>query len=328
MVVATFSEKLAGRPVSLQTKTDEGWQEVGQAELTKQGRAEFHPTSDSGKVPYRAVALDYESEGQQYPAEATPNGSSSAQWKKVFSDGFAGSSLTLPFSVRSANEYWAPRYCAASMASMVSLSDGTLSLGADKVGAARAKPVRARAAQLNGTSVADACPNGVYDNAMVGTQERYLFTYGTVAARVKFPYQRGMHAAVWLQTADGTDVEIDIIESFGHGSKSGIQNMLHPKGPSGERLDIGTLVESVPEVAERAWWDEYHIVSVDWSAEGYVFRIDGVETFRTSKKKGLSAVPHFLVLSLQTSDYETNRLDQSELPATFDVDWIKVWQER
>jgi hypothetical protein len=135
-----------------------------------------------------------------------------------------------------------------------------------------------------------------------------------------------MHSAVWLQTADGKDVEIDTIESFGFGSKGGIQNMLHPKSSTGKRLDVGQYATNVPQVNDESWWDEYHVVSVEWSSTGYVFRIDGVETFRTTKAK--SSRPHFVVLSLQTSDYETNRLDPSKLPASLDVDWVRVWQER
>lgn len=326
VVVATFSKAASGRPVSLQKQTDSGWQEVGRAEQGKRGRAEFHPALE--EATYRAVALDFEKDGKQLSAVATPEGSAADQWKQVFSDDFDGSSLRRPFAVRAANEYWAPRYCAASVPSMVSLDDGVLSLGVDKVGAARTAKVRANAAKQTGTPVSEACPHGVYDNAMIGTQERYLFTYGVVAARVKFPYQRGMHSAVWLQTSDGKDIEIDIMESFGFGSKGGIQNMLHPKGPSGERLDVGEYVTNVPGIKTEDWWDEYHVVSVEWTPTGYVFRTDGVETYRTTKAKALSDRPHFLVLSLQTSDYETDRLDRSQLPASFDVDWMRVWQER
>ncbi|MFT4109641.1 family 16 glycosylhydrolase [Propionicimonas sp.] len=324
VVVATFATAVPGRPVSLQKQTDGGWQEVGQASQDKKGRAEFHPGTE--KATYRAVALDYDSDLTHYAAATTPRGSASGQWKQVFGDEFDGSSLRKPLAVRSEGQYFAPRYCAASMSSMVSVGDGVLGLGVDKVGGTRATRVRANAARANGTSLAKACADGVYDNAMVGTQDRFLFTYGVVAARVKFPVQRGMHSAVWLQTPDGKDIEIDIIESFGFRSSGGIQNMLHPKSSTGERLDVGQYVTNVPEIKTQEWWNEYHVVSIEWSPSGYVFRIDGVETFRTTKAK--SSRPHFLVLSLQTSDYETNRLDRSQLPASFDVDWVRIWQER
>ena len=42
--------------------------------------------------------------------------------------------------------------------------------------------------------------------------------------------------------------------------------------------------------------------SVEWSPGGYVFRIDGRETWRTSA--GVSRRPEYLILSLLSSDYE------------------------
>ena len=322
VVVATFSSAVAGRPVSLQKRSGDGWQEVALSEQDKKGQAEFH--TDTAKASYRAVALEVAKDGKDLNALATPSASAAAQWKQVFSDDFSGSTLGRPFRVRSAGQYYAPRYCAASQPSMVKLDNGILSLGVAEVGAGRAKQVRENVARITGTAASKACPDGVYDNAMIGTQGKYLVTYGTVAARMKFPAQRGMHAAAWMQTSDGTDVEIDFMESFGFGSRQGMQNMLHPKGPNNERLDVGANVKNVPGIATREWWDQYHVVSMEWSPDGYVFRVDGVETYRTSK--ALSKRPHFLVLSLQTSDYETNRLDPSQLPASFDVDWIRVWQ--
>ena len=322
VVVATFSDAVTGRPVSLQSRVGSGWQEVALSAQDKKGQAEFQ--TDTARVTYRAVALEFVDGGKELSALTTGSASAAAQWKQVFSDDFSASTLRRPFSVRSAGGYFAPRYCAASQPSMVKLGNGVLSLGVAMVGKARTNRVKANVARVTSTAASKACPDGVYDNAMIGTQGRYLFTYGTVAARMKFPAQRGMHSAAWLQTSDGTDVEIDFMESFGFGSKIGIQNMLHPKGRNNERLDLGVDVKNVPGVSTREWWDQYHVVSMDWSAKGYVFRIDGVETFRTTK--ALSKRPHFLVLSLQTSDYETNRLTPSELPASFDVDWIKVWQ--
>ena len=68
----------------------------------------------------------------------------------------------------------------------------------------------------------------------------------------------------------------------------------------------------------------YHVFSVEWSPEGYVFRIDGDTTYRTDK--AVSARTQFLILSLLSSDWELPELDRSLLPATMSVDWVRVWQ--
>ncbi len=324
VVVAQFGDVIEGRPVSLQSKTDSGWTEVATGTLDDQGRVEFLPRT--AETSYRAVALDYDADGLALAAAATPAASAKNQWRLVHSDGFDGSSLKAPWAIRFPGLYYASRWCSAVSPGQVRLVDGKLRLGVAKVSAATAAKARANAAKATKVSVAKACPHGVYANGMVSTEGRYAITYGTVAVRMKFPYQRGMHAGAWLQTADGSDIEIDFIESFGYQSKWGIQNMLHPKGSSGNRLDVGHYPDNVPGLKDRDWWDQYHTVSVEWSRTGYVFRIDGVETFRTSK--ALSKKPHFLVLSLLSSDYETDRLKPDQLPAHLDVDWIKVWQPR
>ena len=62
------------------------------------------------------------------------------------------------------------------------------------------------------------------------------------------------------------------------------------------------------------WWSRYHVFSVDWTASGYVFRIDGTITWRSSK--AVSKVPQYLILSLLSSDWELPQLTGRRCPAT------------
>ena len=64
--------------------------------------------------------------------------------------------------------------------------------------------------------------------------------------------------------------------------------------------------------------------SVEWTPESYIFRIDGHETFRTSK--GVSGQPEYLILSLLSSDYELANLDEDKLPQAMSVDWVRYWE--
>jgi hypothetical protein len=73
-----------------------------------------------------------------------------------------------------------------------------------------------------------------------------------------------------------------------------------------------------------SWWSRYHVFSVDWTSSGYVFRIDGQITWRSSK--AVSRRPQFLILSLLSSDWELPQLDRRSLPADMKVDWVRVWQ--
>ena len=74
-----------------------------------------------------------------------------------------------------------------------------------------------------------------------------------------------------------------------------------------------------------AWWVGYHVFSVEWTPEEYVFRVDGRETWRTSA--GVSGVPEYPILSLLSSDYELPNLGgEDRLPQHLYVDWVQFWR--
>ena len=73
-----------------------------------------------------------------------------------------------------------------------------------------------------------------------------------------------------------------------------------------------------------SWYDRYHVFSVEWTPEEYIFRIDGQETFRTSE--GVSQQPEYPILSLLSSDYELRKLKDNPLPQTMYVDWLRFWE--
>jgi beta-glucanase (GH16 family) len=67
------------------------------------------------------------------------------------------------------------------------------------------------------------------------------------------------------------------------------------------------------------------VFSVEWTPTAYIFRVDGVETYRQTKN--ISGAPEYLVLSLLSSDWELPDLDTSKLPVDMKVDWVRVWQQ-
>jgi beta-glucanase (GH16 family) len=178
--------------------------------------------------------------------------------------------------------------------------------------------------------------DGVLQNPMLGTQKKFQATYGIFAARIKFPQQQGQHGSFWMQpagksaTSDDpktTGAEIDIIEWFGKGREDGgtASNIYWP-GASGAKAnhaggtkDFGLLPPG------QTLSDKFHIFSLQWTPEGYVFRMDGKVNYRI--KEGVSGVPQYMILSLLTADWEKSRLDRTKLPNAMQVDWVRVWQK-
>ena len=178
---------------------------------------------------------------------------------------------------------------------------------------------------------------GFYLNGHVSTEATYSFTYGVAAARVKFQKPRGMHGSFWLQSptfgsvpgdAKQSGSEIDTVEYFGStypdGGMASFTYFTDKDGNSSKSGGLQTEISDAIAKKGDAWWKKYHVFSVEWTPEAYVFRVDGVETFRQTEN--ISGVPEVLVLSLLSSDWELPDLDESALPADMKVDWVRVWQ--
>lgn len=314
VAVVTFGDAVVGRPVDLERKTDEGWTVVASGVQNDKGRVELAAPYVKGGT-YRAVAKEFAHDGKALVPTVTRTTSRDQQWRLDFDEGFNGKSLSRPWSPRASGLYQGSRLCSAPYPSESKVGSGSWHGDVSKSSAARTRKVE-RAAP-------DGCPNGVWDAAMISTEGRYTFRYGVIAVRAKFPPQNGVHGSAWLQRTDNRGVEIDFIETFG--PKYGIQHKVHYE-KNGEPARLGGYVKSLPAVKTVEWWKDYHVFSVEWTPREYVFRVDGVETFRTSE--GISTGQQFIILSLLASDWELKRVVPGEMPATMSVDWVRVWQEK
>ncbi len=169
------------------------------------------------------------------------------------------------------------------------------------------------------------------------------FTYGTVAARIKLSPGIGVWPAFWvLGTGRWPDTgEIDILESVGQPDWTNIA--VHGPGYSGN-----TPITAHTHFAAGNGPTEWHVYSVDWTADAMVFKVDDVEFYRVTKaeieKYGPWAYdnPKYLILNLALGGqypHGVNHVDApyQGLPAdTVDlvkankvhmlVDWVRVTQ--
>jgi beta-glucanase (GH16 family) len=176
-------------------------------------------------------------------------------------------------------------------------------------------------------------------NGHIGTAGKQSFSYGYAAARMRFQPLRGQHASLWMQpeapaategSALSTGAEIDIIEWFGEeAADEGLCNFVYDYPDDGKADSVtarrtGGCIDN-PQRYGADWASKYHVFSVEWTPQRYIFRIDGKETFRTSK--GVSGQRQYLILSLLSSDYELARLgDETRLPQHMYVDWVRYWE--
>lgn len=111
----------------------------------------------------------------------------------------------------------------------------------------------------------------------IDTRTKFAFTYGTAAARMKLAPGAGLWPAFWA-LGDGRwpdTGEIDIMEHVGDPAWTSVA--LHGPGYFGDT----PLVKRAP--VRNASIDDWHVYSVDWTADTLVFRTDSRETYRVTR---------------------------------------------
>jgi beta-glucanase (GH16 family) len=311
-----------GRPVLLQSRVGGSWegQQVGSQDA--EGAVEFllEPGGLEEGQQYRVVSY-----GDDELARADSTTVSSDEWgEPTFADEFDRDALG-PDWVGRGEEYNVEglRACSKGSLDATAMGGGTLHLSViydpertEETCETRHGPERYR---LNGH---------------VTTDGHYL-RYGVLAARIKFQPARGQHAALWMQpvvsesTTDAAKggAEIDVIEWFGEGvPNGGLTSFVYYPSADG-LVKVGDWIPEPDRFLSGpgdSWYDRYHVFSVEWTPQEYIFRIDGKETFRTSE--GVSQQPEYPILSLLSSDYELRKLKDNPLPQTMYVDWLRFWE--
>lgn len=174
--------------------------------------------------------------------------------------------------------------------------------------------------------------NGQFFTGMIRSVEE--FQYGYFEARIQFQALQGHHGAFWLQSPlygqyrddpAKSGAEIDIIEFFGNRrtATDAQQNVYW------NPYDSPDLQERTNDVFYRLQYgkelsDDFHVFSLLWTPDKYVFFIDGIETWRVTE--GISQVSEYLVLSLTTSEWENALLEAGELPDEMLIDYVRVYR--
>ncbi|MFI5140524.1 MAG: family 16 glycosylhydrolase [Sphingobacteriales bacterium] len=112
----------------------------------------------------------------------------------------------------------------------------------------------------------------------INTQYKMEFTYGTASARMKMPAGAGLWPAFWaLGNGNWPGCgEIDMMETVG--DSSWISNALH--GPEYFGNTPLAYRAFFPKGTDVTQW---HVYSVDWTADSIVFKLDGKVTYTVTR---------------------------------------------
>jgi len=311
--VATFRPAMPGRTVLIQGKVGNRWKTVSKAVQNGSGEVAFTVTNPS--ISYRAVAPATKKATKVVTATAR-----STNWgKPTWHDEFNGSGALNPAIWSSIEVPKVGKFgCVEMLPGNAYKQKGAAVLKVSRLPGKRGAKTKA-------------CKFGQFGNALIhANNPQHYLKYGMAAARVKFSPVRGLHSAFWMDDAGTGEtanrVEIDVAEYFGDDrGKGGLASFVHSVAPNGKIKSVGGEYKSRHLLPKKKEWSQgWHVYSVEWTPTGYIFRVDGKVTFKTSKN--VSHAPERILLSAITSDWEQSALKLKKLPTVTKYDWVRVWQ--
>ena len=159
------------------------------------------------------------------------------------------------------------------------------------------------------------------------------WTYGWFEARIKVTDVPGSWPAFWMMPKNfkawPADGEVDIMEyAISTQGKNKSSSSIHC---TAYNHTIGTGKTHVQSVSNAA--GEFHIYACEWTVDGFTFYIDGKahHSFANDKKGNYDTWPFFnpfyLKLNMAWGGNMGGTVDESQLPAIYEIDYVRVFQK-
>lgn len=169
-------------------------------------------------------------------------------------------------------------------------------------------------------------------SARIYAKRNQGWKYGYIEASIKLPEGKGTWPAFWMVPVNFTswpgDGEIDIMESVEYDPNVVVSTIHCNKYNNG-----GTAIESARTSVATAY-SEFHKYALEWTADKMVFYVDGKQLLTynndgTGKDAWPFDSPFYVILNLAWGGSwgGLQGVDESCLPATMEVDYVRVFQK-
>ena len=169
-----------------------------------------------------------------------------------------------------------------------------------------------------------------WTSARINSQNKRIFKYGKIEFRAKLPSGIGPWPAAWLLGNNISSVgwpacgEIDVMEWRGTGSDANtVGHALHSSSRHG-----GNPLEPSTRTPVSNPSTQFHTYAVLWESNKITFSVDGVDvTPLTPVDQSAFQKEFFLILNLAMGgSYVSNTIDPSLTSASYEVDYVRVYQ--
>jgi hypothetical protein len=151
-----------------------------------------------------------------------------------------------------------------------------------------------------------------YHSGLITTQGKKEWTYGYFEAKIRYPNVPGIWCQFFTVNSVGWPPEIDSGESF---TNDGILQFAIRKE---EGVDYPVRHNFGPNFLGK-----WHVFGILWESDKVIIYVDNEEQVRYSWSPSLP-MNCFFILGMN----EWYESDDSKLPVTFDVEYLKIWQKR
>lgn len=236
-------------------------------------------------------------------------------WQAVFADEFSGGSLD---TGRWTSCYWWNEDGCTNLGNNelqwyveqgVEVSDGVLRL-------------IAREQDIDTPQGEYAYTSGMVTTGRYGDEgdDAFSFTHGYVEVRAKAPAGQGLWPAIWMLPSDQRSTpEIDIMEVLGHATDT-LEMHYHVR-VADEKRSFGSDAHVVDLSAD------WNVFGVEWSEDAIIWFLNGEEMWRFEDRRLISDEPMYLLINLAVGgDWPGDPDEDTRFPATFDIDYVRIWQ--
>lgn len=160
------------------------------------------------------------------------------------------------------------------------------------------------------------------------TKGRFAMKYAKIEIRCKFEGQKGAWPAIWMMPQNPVGGwpdcgEIDIVErlnfdKFVYQTVHSGWTRKHPNNPpKGGRGNIDS--------------EDWNVYGLEWTEDGIVWTVNGKRTHSYPRKGDDPSqfpwtVPFYLMIDMQLGGTWVGSIDESTLPVTMYVDWVKFYE--